>query len=699
MASYPGLNNIIGKYDLGPPAYGVTESTPPNSTRNLARKLRQAVPKKWEYVAENLAAPAIVNGLYAVYEGLSHSWWNDTKLTGDPRSLIMLQSILPDTPVADPEVALRTADKMWEIWGDARIHGWGLPVFAINSARIGNAERAIYHLTAHYHWKFDDAGFAIRGGDGGTPPPFMPGNAGFLLPIALVSTSLTDTMAPSFSRVSSGALLLALAYNARPVNADFSEDVDNCKLVLDDLPADLTTDFCHDWTSGYAPEDASVTVTGSPVTITEYPDATTCEGEGYSTTTEYPEYPESTPESSEGYSTAKYPEATPESSQGYPALVPTNYYNASTTVPYGSTVVPYQTTKLQAPDQSPPPYAPGGYGVTVTSTVWTTYWLTSTIYEGYPTETPAPYRRNARSLQERASWCVDRPCRLVQYDDDTIFEACKKYLGWEPTTSTVNVPGYTVTVTSYPTDCKKPESSYVPESVSAYPTSTDDGYNSEPYPIETAEPYSTADQYDTTTTGYPEYPTETPEYEPAPYSTTDQYDTTTTEYPEYPTETPVYPTESSEYEPAPYATAPASYQDDQPNYEPSPYPTATASYQDDQPNYEPSPTPYPGDDSSYGDDGSDDGSDDGQYNDGTAPWDNDNTDDPQHSDDKQPGENDFDTNYTGPDGPLPWDDADQTTELADAIDAGGYDYAASKLGLTDAPWNALPADYPQPSDS
>ena len=26
--------------------------------------------------------------------------------------------------------------------------------------------------------------FQVRGGDGGTPPPFMPGNAGFLLAIA-----------------------------------------------------------------------------------------------------------------------------------------------------------------------------------------------------------------------------------------------------------------------------------------------------------------------------------------------------------------------------------------------------------------------------------------------------------------------------------------------------------------------------------
>lgn len=201
MASYAGLNAATGKYDIGPPTIGVTENTPANSTRNLAfeiaywrygldtaadwkRKLHQPVPEKWTHVASNLALPPQVDGLYTVYDGLNSSWWNDTKLNGDPRSLIMLQGILPDTPAVDPEVALRTADKVWEIWADANIRGWGRPVLAINSARIGNPERAIYHLTAYDYWKFDDAGFAIRGGDGGTPPPFMPGNAGFLLAIA-----------------------------------------------------------------------------------------------------------------------------------------------------------------------------------------------------------------------------------------------------------------------------------------------------------------------------------------------------------------------------------------------------------------------------------------------------------------------------------------------------------------------------------
>ncbi|KAI8935111.1 hypothetical protein NX059_007706 [Plenodomus lindquistii] len=201
MASYAWLNPSTGKYDLGPPSYGVTENTPPNSTRNLAYeiaywrwgldaaikwkgKLNQTAPEKWTHVAANLALPPQVDGLYAVYDGLNISWWNDPKLNGDPRSLIMLQGILPDTPAVDPEVALRTANKVWEIWGDEKIRGWGRPVLAVNSARIGNPERAIYHLTAFDYWKFDDAGFAIRGGDGGTPPPFMPGNAGFLFAIA-----------------------------------------------------------------------------------------------------------------------------------------------------------------------------------------------------------------------------------------------------------------------------------------------------------------------------------------------------------------------------------------------------------------------------------------------------------------------------------------------------------------------------------
>ncbi|KAI1798531.1 Six-hairpin glycosidase-like protein [Daldinia bambusicola] len=219
MASYAWKNESSGRYDLGPPSYGVTENTPPVETLNLAyeiaywrygldvarewkRRLGQQIPEKWTTVAENLAFPPQVDGLYAVYEGLNSSWWEDPKLTGDPRSLVMLQGILPDTPAVDPNVALKTADKIWEVWTDDKIRGWGRPVLAINSARIGNPERAIYHMTAYDYWIFDDAGFAVRGGDGGTPPPFMPGNAGFLYAVAYMAAGWKGSTedAPGFPK-------------------------------------------------------------------------------------------------------------------------------------------------------------------------------------------------------------------------------------------------------------------------------------------------------------------------------------------------------------------------------------------------------------------------------------------------------------------------------------------------------------------
>ncbi|KAL2808899.1 Six-hairpin glycosidase-like protein [Aspergillus granulosus] len=219
MASYAWKNQSSGYYDLGPPSYGVTENTPPSETRNLAyetaywhyalstaitwkMRLRHPIPPLWLTVSQNLSPLPQVSGLYAVYAGLNESWWSDRSLTDDPRSLIMLQGILPDTPAVNPNVAKKTGDKIWEIWADEDIRGWGRPVLAINSARVGEPDRAIRHLTAFEWWRFDDAGFAIRGGDGGTPPPFMPGNAGFLYAVAYMAAGWagSEGHAPGFPR-------------------------------------------------------------------------------------------------------------------------------------------------------------------------------------------------------------------------------------------------------------------------------------------------------------------------------------------------------------------------------------------------------------------------------------------------------------------------------------------------------------------
>lgn len=122
--------------------------------------------------------------MYTVYEGLNSSWWEDPALNGDPRSVVMMQGFLPDTPAVDQEIELRTAQKLSTIWYGSKISGWGQPVLAMNWARLGYPERAVKHITAFDDWKFDDAGFADRGGDGSTPPPYLPGNGAFLYAVS-----------------------------------------------------------------------------------------------------------------------------------------------------------------------------------------------------------------------------------------------------------------------------------------------------------------------------------------------------------------------------------------------------------------------------------------------------------------------------------------------------------------------------------
>ncbi|KAI5925895.1 Six-hairpin glycosidase-like protein [Camillea tinctor] len=198
LASYAWKNESSGKYDIGPPAYGVTENTPPTESRNLAyetaywryaldtaltwkRRLGHPLPRSWSRVAPLLAPPPIADdGLYAVYAGLNSAWWDDAALASDPRSLIMLRGVLPATPAVDPEVARRTADRVQQVWDADDVRGWGRPALAIGATRNGEPARALEWMTDFDRWAFDDAG--------GTPPPFMPGNAGFLYAIAYMVT-------------------------------------------------------------------------------------------------------------------------------------------------------------------------------------------------------------------------------------------------------------------------------------------------------------------------------------------------------------------------------------------------------------------------------------------------------------------------------------------------------------------------------
>ncbi|KAF4814608.1 hypothetical protein CGCTS75_v013343 [Colletotrichum tropicale] len=221
MASFAWLNNQTGRYDIGPPIQGVTENSSPTEISNLSyelaywqwalasacnwkKRLGEECPPRWTAVADSMAPPPQFEGLYApwVGGGLNASWWDDPTLKKDPRSVIMLQGILPDTPLVDNAVGLRTADKVWEAWGDDQIRGWGRNILAINAARVGNPERAIYHLTNFGYWTFGDQGFAHRSGPSPSPPPYFPGNGGFLLAISYMAAGWEGSKghAPGFPK-------------------------------------------------------------------------------------------------------------------------------------------------------------------------------------------------------------------------------------------------------------------------------------------------------------------------------------------------------------------------------------------------------------------------------------------------------------------------------------------------------------------
>ncbi|KAK7962905.1 uncharacterized protein PG986_003730 [Apiospora aurea] len=179
-----GINGLLMWQQLAYWQYGL------GVAQHWKALLGRPTPEAWTTVSANLASlptttdPETNRSYYAIYEGLNDGWWtaNNTNLTSDPRSVIMLQGILPDLPdltrsshngtrdgeavpkkdrdrvLVDPDTARATSDRVWGVWRDERIRGWGRPVLAMNAARVGRADRAVYHLTAFDYWHFDDAG-------------------------------------------------------------------------------------------------------------------------------------------------------------------------------------------------------------------------------------------------------------------------------------------------------------------------------------------------------------------------------------------------------------------------------------------------------------------------------------------------------------------------------------------------------------
>ncbi|KAL7627086.1 hypothetical protein AAE478_003862 [Parahypoxylon ruwenzoriense] len=153
MASFAWYNETSGHYDLEPPPKGVTENSFSRETRNLAFEIAY-----WRWALD------------AAADWRSGSWGS-----------------APAAPVDGTHIP-------WEIWTDANIRGWGRSVLAINPTRIGNTERAIYHL------RTTATGPAIWSDP--SPPPRFPGGGSVLYAIGYVAVGWagSEGNAPGFPK-------------------------------------------------------------------------------------------------------------------------------------------------------------------------------------------------------------------------------------------------------------------------------------------------------------------------------------------------------------------------------------------------------------------------------------------------------------------------------------------------------------------
>jgi hypothetical protein len=203
MASYAWWNETSGAFDLGPPMYPVSENTNPNVTRNptfeLAywrfgldvavrwkERLGQEVPEEWVTVRDGLASLPMVDGTYAVYEGIE-GMWTSNATTNDHPAMAGIYGLLPPpasgTPL-DVHALKKTAAKIKELWALDYSYGWDFAMLAMNSLRLGDPEQAVEYLL-HPIFQFDDAGYPVGGSR--VPTPYFPNSASLLIATAMMA--------------------------------------------------------------------------------------------------------------------------------------------------------------------------------------------------------------------------------------------------------------------------------------------------------------------------------------------------------------------------------------------------------------------------------------------------------------------------------------------------------------------------------
>jgi hypothetical protein len=202
-----------GVYNLEPPLIPAQEEHKPMDVRNpafelayfhfglkLAAESARSLNKscdKWERVAQSLAAPPIIDGLYAAHENCPNTF---TRYNKDHPSMLYSYGFIPYDGI-DTAAMNRTVDKALSCWNWSTSWGWDFALTAMTLTRLGRPEDAVDILLA----EMDKNYYAANGNNyqrgRDDLPLYLPGNGSLLFALAMMLGGYGDSPAmPGFPK-------------------------------------------------------------------------------------------------------------------------------------------------------------------------------------------------------------------------------------------------------------------------------------------------------------------------------------------------------------------------------------------------------------------------------------------------------------------------------------------------------------------
>jgi hypothetical protein len=213
MASFAHWDGT--RYVLGPPYYPSQERFDPRTALNAGFEaeyfrwgLRKAAEwiaaaggtpdPRWTQVADKLAAPAVIGGVFPAHENCPETFTTAPFNTDHPSQTAML-GLLPGDGV-DRAVMSATLDRVLADWDMPSAWGWDFPMMAMTAARLGRRDDAVNLLLMDSPKNTYMPSGHNRQGDKADLPLYLPGNGALLLAAAMMAAGWdgAEGYAPGF---------------------------------------------------------------------------------------------------------------------------------------------------------------------------------------------------------------------------------------------------------------------------------------------------------------------------------------------------------------------------------------------------------------------------------------------------------------------------------------------------------------------